>query len=222
MKCRHGSIELELAYVIVSSGLASKVLKCAKASGVTGGTIFLGKGTVKNPVLEFLGLTEVRREVVLMVAEKNTARSALERLDEKFKFSKPNHGIAFTTTACALYGAKDLSYEEIKVNREVGKPMYNAIFTIVDRGRGELVVEAANKAGARGATIIHARGSGIHETSTLFDMEIEPEKEIVMIIAEEATTDPIIASIREELEIDLPGKGIIFVQPVAKTYGMCK
>lgn len=98
--------------------------------------------------------------------------------------------------------------------------MYNLIYTVVDRGKGEFVVKAANKAGSRGATIINGRGSGIHETSKVFAMEIEPEKEIVLIISPSNLTDSIVSSIRDELKINEPGNGIIFVQDVNKAYGL--
>jgi len=51
-------------------------------------------------------------------------------------------------------------------------------------------------------------------------MEIEPEKEIVLILAENSVTDAIVSSIRENMNIDEPGKGIIFVQSINKTYGL--
>jgi len=81
-------------------------------------------------------------------------------------------------------------------------------------------MDVATKSGSRGGTIINARGSGIHETQKLFAMEIEPEKEIVLIIAKNEITELIVTSIREELKIDEPGKGIIFIQEVSKTYGL--
>ena len=65
-------------------------------------------------------------------------------------------------------------------------------------------MDAATEAGARGGTIINARGSGIHETSKLFAMEIEPEKEIVLIISEVAQAESITSAIREKMKIDEP------------------
>lgn len=78
------------------------------------------------------------------------------------------------------------------------------------------------EAGSKGGTIINARGSGIHETSKIFSMAIEPEKEIVLILSEEESTEGIVASIRKKLKIDEPGNGIIFIQEVSKTYGLYK
>ena len=213
-------IELELICVIAKFGLASKIISYAKEYGITGGTIFLGKGTIRNPFLEFLELSEVRREIVLMVSEKTTAYNALEELNKKFNFSKPNRGIAFSTPVTRILGTQNLMREDINESRGVENPMYNLVFVVVDRGKAEFVVEAANKAGSRGATIINGRGSGIHETSKIFSMEIEPEKEIVLIISENNLTEAIISSISKELEIDKPGNGIIFIQDVNKAYGL--
>ena len=41
-----------------------------------------------------------------------------------------------------------------------------------------------------------------------------------MILSKEDITENIVSSIRERLEIDKPGNGIIFIQNVNKTYGI--
>jgi nitrogen regulatory protein PII len=209
-----------LSCLIVNDGVASKVTKIAKRNGITGATVFLGKGTVKNHFLELLDLNDVRKEVVLMVAEKETAYKALDVLNNEMHLHKPNHGIAFTISLSAMFGARDSSLNNVNESRGVEDAMYKAIFAVVDKGSGEEVVEAAKAAGSRGATIINARGSGIHETHTLFSMEIEPEKEVVMFIAESSTAESIVKAIRETFHIDEPGKGIMFVVDVNKTYGL--
>lgn len=212
--------EFELIYVIVNRGAGSKVIKVAKKNGVTGATVLFGNGTIQSRFLEILGLSETRKEIVLMLAEKTTAYHALETLDQVFKFDKPHHGIAFTTPVNNFFGSSNYMPSNIKENRGVENPMYNAIFVVVERGKAEDVIESAEKAGSRGGTIINARGSGIHETSKLFSLEIEPEKEIVLILAENTITDAIVSAIREDLQIDEPAKGIIFVQDINKTYGL--
>ncbi|MGI6145255.1 MAG: P-II family nitrogen regulator [Clostridia bacterium] len=214
--------ELELVCVIVNFGIGSKILKTAKQCGVTGGTILLGTGTIKNRLLEFLDLYEVRKEIVLMIAEKTVADKALVELNRKFNFDKPNHGIAFSMPVKNAYGLTSFQENQLKESRGVENTMnkYNIIFTVVDRGKAESVIEAANEAGSRGGTIINARGSGIHETSKLFAMDIEPEKEVVLIISEENLTQKIASSIREKMKIDEPGNGIIFIQDVNQAYGL--
>ena len=209
---------IELICVIVNDGHGSKILKIAKQHGVHGGTIFLGKGTVKSRLLEILSLYDVRKEIVWMAAERKTALDTLSKLDAEVHFDKPHHGIAFTIPIDGIMGTSCINCGK-NIERGVDF-MHKAIFTIVDKGRAEDVIEAAVNAGSRGGTIINARGSGIHETSKLFSMEIEPEKEIVMILAEAAATDAIAIAIKDRLKIDEPGNGVIFIQDVGKVYGM--
>lgn len=215
-----GDKELELLLVIVKDGLGSKILKSAKHYGVPGGTIFLGKGTTKNRFLEFLDLCDIRKEIVLMIAEKTIAYHALEELNKEFHYDKPNHGIAFSSSVTNLIGVRNYKENNIKESRGVENTMYKAIIVIVDKGKAQTVIEAATKAGSRGGTIINGRGSGIHETNMLFSMAVEPEKEIVLILSEDKQTDTIVSFIREQLKIDEPGNGIIFIQDVNKTYGL--
>lgn len=212
--------DYQLLVVIVHFGLGSKVLKIAKQHGINGGTIVLGKGTHKRPLLEFLELAETRKEIVMMIAPLRYVNPALEALNEKLKLEKPNHGIAFVIPVAKFMGMG--KYDRTLTLSEGGDIMteYQAIFTVVDKGRGQEVVDAATQAGAKGATIINARGSGIHETSKLFNMEVEPEKEMVLILAKHEIVSDVISTISTQLELEKPGNGILFVQEVHQTYGI--
>ncbi len=212
----------ELICAIVNHGEAHKLMQTAKQWGISGATVLLGKGTANNKILDFFGLSDIRKEILFMVAEKNVAYEALEHINKKFSFEKPNHGIAFTTSVGAVAGSSRLKSENTNCERGIENIMYHCITVIVDKGKAEDVISAATKAGAKGGTIINARGSGIHETTKVFSMEIEPEKEIVIILSEAEMTDAIVTSIREELKLDEPGKGIIYVQDVNKAYGIYK
>ena len=214
-----GCKNVELVCVIVNFGLGSNIIHTAKQEGIFGGTILLCKGTVNNKILKFFGLTDVRKEMVLMAGETDNVYKALEKLNEEFKFEKPNHGIAFTTSISNILGTRSCKTNNIK-EKGVDNIMYQSITVIVDKGKGEDVIDAATKAGSKGGTIINGRGSGIHETSKLFAMEIEPEKEIVIILSKVEDVDKIISSIKNEIKIDEPGKGIIYTQDINKTYGL--
>lgn len=209
----------ELICVIVNFGLGSKALSAAKKAGVSGGTIMLGRGTADNRWLKFLELTDVRKEVVLMVCEESVGQRALAEIDRAVKFSRPKHGVAFTMPVGAFIGAGSREYE-FKEHNGGEKSMYKAVFVIVDKGKGETVMDVAREAGARGGTIINARGSGIHETAVFLNMEIEPEKEIVLMLTPVDATESIVNAVRHGLKIDEPGNGIIFVQSVTETYGI--
>lgn len=210
----------ELLCVIVNYGVGSKVIKAAKENGIKGGTVFLGKGTIKNNLLELLGLNDIRKEIVFMITETNSTQTAFIALNKKFKFEKPNHGIVFSTSVSNLLGVRNCMVDKNVESGGEKDTMHHAIFTVVDRGKAEFVIDAAVSAGSKGGTIINARGSGIHENNMLFSMVIEPEKEIVMILSETNLTDGIVQAIRNALKIDEPGMGIMFILDINKAYGL--
>lgn len=210
----------ELIYMIVNYGMASRILYKAKKYGILAGTILPARGTVNSVLLNFLSLYDERKEIVLMGADKETADYALKEMNKQLHFEKQNHGIVFTTSACGVIGSKSCRATENENKRGENKVMYQNIITIVDRGKAEDVIEAALAAGSKGGTILNARGSGTNETSKLFNMEIEPEKEMVIILSKQEITEAIVLSIREKLEIDKPGNGVIFIQNVNSVYGV--
>ena len=57
------------------------------------------------------------------------------------------------------------------------------IVTIVRKGWGNTVLEASVKAGAQGGTVLFGRGAGINEQEKILGIPIEPEKEILLTIA---------------------------------------
>ena len=200
--------------------MGTPMLHAAKKSGVCGGTILLGRGTVKNSFLKFLELYDEENEVILMIASRSAAFALMDVLDREFKFSRARHGIAFCTPTRSVIGSKSCQINTSTQSEGTESVMYHVIHVIVDKGNAETAVEAAIKAGATGGTILNARGSGIHETSKLLAMDIEPEKEVVMILCEAEKTDAIAASVNTALALDKPGNGIMFIQDVSRLYGL--
>ena len=211
--------EFRLICCVVDMGDASKVLKAARKYGIKENTISIGKGTLTSRLLTFLKINEVRKEIVSMVVETDLATEAIKGISKDMAFEKPHHGIAFTHPVSGLFGSRHKNEKSEKAN-EVENNMYNAIYVIVERGNAEDVVEAATKAGARGATIVNARGAGSQETKKLFSIEIEPEKEKVIIIAKRELKDDIVEAVKSRMNIDEPGNGVIFVLDVNEVYGL--
>ena len=203
---------------VVNMGDASKVLKISKKYGIKGATISIGRGTICDPVMNFFAICDERKEIVSMVAENELASEAIKGISTEMHFNKANHGIAFLYAVAEFIGSKN-SINGSSVNNG-GKGMYNVIFVIVEKGKAEEVIEAANKVGQVGGTIINARGAGIHEVQKFFSLEIEPEKEEVFIITKSENKDKIVASIREHLKIDEPGNGILYVLEANEVHGL--
>lgn len=209
----------ELIHIIVNYGMGSKVLRKAREWGAYGGTIHFGRGTVSNAILNFFSVYEERKEIVLIAADKAKAELLLQKLNEELHLDKPNHGIAFTIGLCGIVGSH-YQYDQRCQDKGVKTNMYHYIQAVVQKGRAEDVIEAAQAAGSQGGTIINARGSGAKETTKVFNMDIEPEREIVMILSKRDATEAIVDSIYKSLNMDQPGNGVIFVQDVKRTYGL--
>ena len=211
--------EFTLICCVVNVGQASRTYKCAKKFGVKGGTFSIGRGTVQSRLLEVLQINEVRREILSMIIEDELAEEAIRGITEEMEFHKPHHGIIFSYPVREFFGSRNTILNKSETN-EVKNSMYKIIYTVVDKGRAEDVIEAANKAGARGGTILNARGAGPHEVQKLFSIEVEPEKEVVFMITKSDMKDAIVDSIKSHLKIEEPGNGVLFIMDINEVHGL--
>ena len=97
---------------------------------------------------------------------------------------------------------------------------HEAIFCIVNNGYSEAVMDAAKKLGARGGTVINARGTAGKEAETFFHITIQPEKEIVMILVPSNIKDDVLHALYKEVGLDSAGQGIAFAVPVDSVVGI--
>lgn len=97
---------------------------------------------------------------------------------------------------------------------------YDLIITIINKGLSSDVIDASTAAGAEGGTILHGRGSGIHDTAKLFGIRIEPEKEVVLTLIDHTITDKVVDAISKKVNIHKPGKGIVFVIDIQQVVGI--
>lgn len=97
---------------------------------------------------------------------------------------------------------------------------HEAIFCIVNSGYSEAVMDAAKKFGARGGTVINARGTASKDAEKFFGITIEPEKEIVMILVPAKCKDDILHALYKEVGLDTAGQGIAFSLPVDSVVGI--
>jgi len=99
---------------------------------------------------------------------------------------------------------------------------FELIISIVNRGHSDVVVDAARNAGAGGGTIIHGRGTGVHEKDSILGVSIQPEKEVIMTLTDSENKAGIMQAICESADIDKEGVGICFTLPVNQVRGISK
>ena len=103
------------------------------------------------------------------------------------------------------------------MNREITVLTDVALITcIVQRGVAENIVEAAREAGAQGATVYFAHGSGVRERLGILGVAVEVEKEVINIVVATDQVDRIFERMYLAGKLDTPGMGFLYVTPLEK------
>lgn len=97
---------------------------------------------------------------------------------------------------------------------------HEVIFCIVNAGFSDAVMDAARQFGARGGTVIRARGTANTESEKLFGITVQPEKEMVMILVNTDIKDAILHALYSAVGLNTPGQGIAFSMPVDQVVGL--
>jgi len=88
---------------------------------------------------------------------------------------------------------------------------------IVQRGAADLVVQAAQEAGAQGATIFHARGTGVRQKHLgILGLTVNSEKEVIYIVVPSEQADRMFERIFVSAKLDTPGMGILWMTNLEK------
>ena len=99
---------------------------------------------------------------------------------------------------------------------------YELVVCIVNKGFNEQVMVVARECGAKGGTVINARGTAKEDIAKKFDYIITPEKEIVLLVVPEEIKENLLHSLYKEIGIHTPGQGVVFTVPVDETAGIGK
>lgn len=97
---------------------------------------------------------------------------------------------------------------------------FKVILAPVKTSYTDKVVDAAKAAGATGATIIPAKGTGIREARTFFGLTLEAQTDIILFLLEEHIVQSVLDAIADAGDFRKPGTGIAFVLPVEQVIGL--
>ena len=97
---------------------------------------------------------------------------------------------------------------------------FKCILAIVNNGFSEVAMDAAKACGAKGGTILHGRGTISKDAEKFFNISIQPEKEIVMILAKKEIKAAILQGLYNAVGTATPAQGIAFALPVDEVIGI--
>lgn len=99
---------------------------------------------------------------------------------------------------------------------------HEVIFAIVNSGFAEEAMDVAREQGARGGTILNARGVAREDTAAFFGITIHAEKEILMMVVEKDIRDKVLNALYKEMGMGQKAQGIAFSLPVSDVAGLVK
>jgi nitrogen regulatory protein PII len=213
----------KLLVAIVGKYSGELVVSVGKRSGARGGTkavgrgmarYFTGGGNADAAVSEALIFSVMFDEADTVVQE--LLRASLEA---------PEHisGMALVIDVAAMIRPGD------EMNNAQGAPERagsecmdtgNTLITcIITHGQADEIMSVAREAGARGGTILGARGTGTEDDVKFFGISLAPEKEMLLIVARNDKVLPaILDAVRKLPVFSEPGGGIVYTTPVEEFF----
>ena len=94
---------------------------------------------------------------------------------------------------------------------------FELVVCIVNAGYSQNVMAAARAAGAKGGTILRARGSANPESEEFFNITIQPDKEVILILVTDDIKDAVMTAVFKNSGLSTEGQGIAFSLPVERT-----
>lgn len=225
-------IHLKMLVTIVDRDRGQIAVDILLKEGVLFHRIVLGRGTAKTEILDLLGIGDTAKDIIFSILPGPRAHRAMHKLRNTLQFDNPGHGIAFTIPIASVAGLRTLKHlsgdheetgtEHAEKEQKMESRQYDLIIAIVNNGFADDVMDAARPVGAQGGTVVHARGAGIKEAEKFFGITIQPEKEMVFILARTDQKKAIMEAICREAGITTEGHGIVFSLPAEEVMGVAR
>ena len=97
---------------------------------------------------------------------------------------------------------------------------HEVIFTIVNSGFAEEAMRLAKEQGARGGTILNARGVVKEDAAAFFGITLHADKEILMMVVEKEIRDNVLNALYKDMGLGKKSQGIVFSLPVSDVAGL--
>ncbi len=182
-------------------------------------------GTATSKTLDLLGLEKSEKMLMQAFVPHNKISEIKLGLIREMEIDRPDRGIALAIPLSSLASRKVLGHiikdeteENIQNSCDERKKEMELIVSICAKGHSDEIMDAAREAGARGGTIVKAKGTAATGTDKFFGMAISDEKEITYIVAKKELRSDIMKAIAGYTYAD-GAHPIVFSLPVTETAG---
>jgi hypothetical protein len=189
------------------------------------------RGTAGSDILDLLGIGSAEKAVVICLEQDIGIPALMREAARKLELHKPGAGIAFTLPLSGINqpilqvfkesieknGAIAPEREAEKMSSEI---KFDLIISVVNQGYSDEFMALAREAGARGGTVINARGIAHQGPVKFFGVSVQDEKEIILILSDRERKAPIMQALSQAFGISSQAEGIIFSLPVDSVEGL--
>lgn len=165
---------LKLLVTIVDRPKGDTVARICGGLGVHFHLAMLGKGTASSEVLDFLGIGETDKAVILTLAPEPLVKLIRGELVRGLHLHRPGKGILFTLPLSGISqraatclsrpvpegDTKEGANGMEEHHKETEGYRFDLIVASVEQGQTDMVMDAARSAGVTGGTLLHARRAG--------------------------------------------------------------
>lgn len=218
--------ELYLMMTVTSRQRMPDFVQLYKDKGLDTHILFLGHGTASQRYMRLLALNETEKMVCLTVVTGRKWLEAKRAMSVRLRIEAPGVGIAYIVPLAAIGGKRELMFLtdgqgfEKGAETELKGTEQELLIVIGKQGYSEQIMDAARLAGARGGTVIHARGTGQEKAERFLGISLASEKDLVLIVAPSEKKAEMIRQIMRDAGPGTDAGAIVFSLPVTDTAGM--
>jgi len=230
--------KLKLVFFIVAWNRANIVSNVCVEEKVRFHFSSVGMGTANSDILDLLGIGSSEKAVIICLEQEVGVPVLLREVRKKLKSYGPGAGIAFTVPFSAINDPVLLIFKHsIHKNEKIAENAsstdaqsegvnmtdeysHDLIMSIVNYGFSDELMNTAREAGARGGTVLNARGQAHAGAVKFFGVSVQDEKELILILTEREKKVEIMQAICEKHGLNSNAKGIVFSLPVDSVIGL--
>ncbi len=189
---------------------------------------FDGMGTARSQLLDYLGIGETEKTIVLSVIPETDEERIMRNLRRELSLYLAGRGIAFTIplTGISKIVADGITGAATNKLTDWGKIMkssdrkFDLVVVAVAANFVDQAVDAARSAGAAGGTIIRAQSMKNDKAEQFIGITLVQEQEILLVLTKKENTEPILSALSASVGAKTEAGGVIFSVPVDRTAGI--
>lgn len=95
---------IKLLMTIVDRGKGKKVIETCNEACKSFHLSFMGRGTANSEILDYLGLGETEKDIIMSVIREECLADVMQALQQKMRLDIPGNGIGFTIPITSVGG----------------------------------------------------------------------------------------------------------------------